>query len=101
MALAEEAVSEDPNNNNNNDNTTTKKKKRKVGLAVPNAETVKRVVDMGQKARLLTLKKMKQESGGLPLKMGLGVVDKATRQKIAALGGAAVKASFDVVITVG
>ena len=57
--------------------------KKKVGLAAASQEDLKRIVAMGQKARLVALKRMKEESGGLPLKMGLATVDKATRQKIA------------------
>ncbi len=62
-----------------NNNSSTKKKKRKVGLASTDAETVKRVMTLARKARPAALKKMKEERGGLPLKMGLATLDKATR----------------------
>ena len=68
--------------------------KKKVGLAAASQEDLKRIVAMGQKARLVALKRMKEESGGLPLKMGLATVDKATRQKIAALGGKTMRETY-------
>jgi hypothetical protein len=66
--------------NNNN------KKKRQVGLAIADADTVKRIAAMDQKARALALKKMKEESGGLPLKMGLGASDPETLRRVAFAG---------------
>lgn len=82
---------EEENNKNKNKNN-----KKKVGLAAASQEDLKRIVAMGQKARLVALKRMKEESNGVPLKMGLATVDKKTRQKIAKMGGAAMKESYDV-----
>ena len=70
-------------------------KKKKVGLAAA-SQDLKRIVAMGQKASLVALKRMKEESGSLPLKMGLATVYKATRQKIAALGGKTMRETYDL-----
>lgn len=51
---------------------------------------------LARKARPAALKKIKEENHGLPLQMGLATLDKATRQKIAALGSAVVKESYDM-----
>jgi hypothetical protein len=40
---------------------------------------------------------MKQESDGLPLKMGLATLDKSARQRIVSLGGTTVKETYDVI----
>ncbi len=70
-----------------------KKKKSTVGLASASDQTVKRVITMGQKARLLTLKKVKEEAGDKPLKMGLAMLPKDKRHEIAKKGGLALKES--------
>ena len=44
----------------------------------------------------ISIEKMKQESDGLPLKMGLATLDKSARQRIASLGGTRVKETYDV-----
>ena len=92
--IEEEAVSEDPNNNNSSNKK--KKDKRKVGLGSSDAATIRRVIQAAQKGRIEYLRRRKAESPNEPLRMGLATLDKATRQRIAAMGGAAVKASFDV-----
>jgi general stress protein YciG len=97
MTVQEEEQEEQEEEDDNDKNKQNKNnKKKKVGLAAASQEDLKRIVAMGQKARLVALKRMKEESGGLPLKMGLATVDKATRQKIAALGGKTMRETYDL-----
>jgi general stress protein YciG len=96
VAQEEEEEEEDDNDKNKNKNKNKNDNKKKVGLATASQEDLKRIVAMGQKARLVALKRMKEESNGVPLKMGLAMVDKATRQKIATLGGKTMKETYDL-----
>ncbi len=70
------------------------KKKRKVGLGSSDAATIKRVIEAAQKGRIKYLQRRKAESPNEPLHMGLALLSKEQRKKIAAMGGAATKAAY-------
>jgi hypothetical protein len=69
MAIQEEQEEQEEQKEEEDDDND-KNKKKKVGLAAASQEDLKRIVAMGQKARLVALKRMKEESNGVPLKMG-------------------------------
>jgi hypothetical protein len=91
-------VEEEEEESNNKKQKNNNKKKRKVGLAssATDEETVKRVMALAREGRLAYLKKRKAEANGVPLKMGLAVVDKAVRQRISKMGAAAMKETYDI-----
>lgn len=90
------AVTEEEEEQQQNKEKLKKKNKNKkfVGLASADDATVKRVIAAAHKGRIVALKRMKAESGDVPLKMGLAVLDKATRHRIAKMGGEVVKARY-------